>query len=161
MLGSGPARATRRPGGTIALRPHAISVAPGVQTAVMVRYGRRSTQGHRPRRAARSGQPESVPADERAKVVPLWHRVLARLVLRPSIGIAVAEPLDEPLALPRRRVARLAAPIIRLELGRQVAVVVAVRVHGQRGGQPHARPAHLTRVTDAEPRHGKDAGRQL
>src|SRR6185295_7161858 len=100
-------------------------------------------------------------ADERAEVVALGNRVLARLVLRPPIGLAVAESVHEALALARGRVARLAAPIIGLELGRQIAVIVAVGVNGERGGQAHARPAGLTRIADAETGHREDAGRQL
>src|SRR5580765_446981 len=108
-----------------------------------------------------SAQPEPVPADERAEVVALGNRVLARLVLRPPVGLAVAEAVPEALALARPRVARLAAPCIGLQRGRHTAVVVAVGVHDHRGRQPHARPAGLTRIADAESGHRKDAGRQL
>src|SRR5437870_7403400 len=107
-----------------------------------------------------SHQREALAPDERAKVVALRDRVLARLVLGPAVRLGVAEAIDVALALTRRRVPGLAAAIVRLELRGQIAIVVAIGVDRQRRRQAHAAPAGLRRLPDTESRHRKDARRQ-
>src|SRR5947209_13606230 len=107
-----------------------------------------------------SREREALAPDERAKVVALGYRVLARLVLGPAVRLGVAVTIDVSLVLARRGVPGLAAAIVRLELRGQIAIVVAVRVDRQRRRQAHAAPAGLRRIPDTESRHRKHARRQ-
>src|SRR5436309_6275397 len=108
-----------------------------------------------------SHQREALAADERAEVVALRDRVLARLVLGPAVRLGVAVAIDVPLALARRGMPGFAAAIVRFELPGQVVVVVAIGVDRQRRRQAHAAPAGLRGISDAESRHREHTGRQL
>src|SRR4030095_3342820 len=107
---------------------------------------------------ASSGQAEALAVDVGTKAVALRNGVLSRLVLRPAVALAHAPAVGQPLALPRRGVARLAAAVVVLHERLEAAVVVAVGVHGQRGRQPHADPAPLCRIAPAAAGYREHAG---
>src|SRR5437879_13344862 len=73
-----------------------------------------------------SHEREALAADERAEVVALRGRVLARLVLGPAVRLGVAVAIDVALVLARRGVPGFAAAIVRLELRGEGVVVGAI-----------------------------------